>query len=101
MEFTEEQAEEYPEHLPRICIERSSRVYRKKKVTAGTPSSGGEQIGQARFVPHRKLRNSRHLGQPKVQTSLILPLVSREWKNGSNSSYNCTPFLHSLLTKGK
>ena len=30
-----------------------------------------------------------------------LPLVSREWKNGSNSSYNCTPFLHSLLSKGK
>ena len=30
-----------------------------------------------------------------------LPLVSREWKNGSNSSYHCTPFLHSLLTKGK
>ena len=30
-----------------------------------------------------------------------LPLVSREWKNGSNSSYNCTPFLYSLLTKGK
>ena len=30
-----------------------------------------------------------------------LPLASREWKNGSNSSYNCTPFLHSLLTKGK
>ena len=33
--------------------------------------------------------------------SLSLPLVSREWKNGSNSSYNCTPFLHALLTKGK
>ena len=32
---------------------------------------------------------------------IILPLVSREWKNGSNSSYNCTPFLHSLLTKDK
>ena len=32
---------------------------------------------------------------------ITLPLVSREWKNGSNSSYNCTPFLHSLLTKGK
>ena len=30
-----------------------------------------------------------------------LPLVSREWKNGSNSSYNCTPFLHFPLTKGK
>ena len=29
-----------------------------------------------------------------------LPLASREWKNGSNGSYNCTPFLHSLLTKG-
>ena len=32
---------------------------------------------------------------------VYLPLISREWKNGSNSSYNCTPFLHSLLTKGK
>ena len=31
----------------------------------------------------------------------VLPLVSREWKNASNSSYNCTPFLQSLLTKGK
>ena len=31
----------------------------------------------------------------------FLPLVSREWRNGSNSSYNCTPFFHSLLTKGK
>ena len=33
--------------------------------------------------------------------ALNLPLVSREWKNGSNSSYNSTPFLHFLLTKGK
>ena len=33
--------------------------------------------------------------------SIYLPLVSREWNNGSNSSYNCTPFLHSLLAKGK
>ena len=32
---------------------------------------------------------------------VYLPLVSREWKNGSYSSYNCTPFLHSLLTKGE
>ena len=32
---------------------------------------------------------------------LYLPLVSRGWKNGSNSSYSCTPFLHSLITKGK
>ena len=31
----------------------------------------------------------------------FLPLASREWKNGSNSSYNCTPFFHSLLSKGK
>ena len=30
-----------------------------------------------------------------------LPLVIREWKNGSNSSYNCTPFLRSLLAQGK
>ena len=26
---------------------------------------------------------------------------SREWKNGSNVSCNCTPFLHSLVTKGR
>ena len=32
---------------------------------------------------------------------VFLPLVSGEWRNGSNSSYNCTPFLDSLLTKGK
>ena len=45
---------------------------------------------------------------------MVLPLV-REWKmvvvvvvavevvlgSSSSSSYNCTPFLHSLLTKGK
>ena len=39
----------------------------------------------------------------KVTTQLLsnLPLVSREWENGSNSSYNSTPFLHSLLTKDK
>ena len=36
-----------------------------------------------------------------LATALFLPLVGREWKNGSNSSYNCTTFLHSLLTKGK
>ena len=35
------------------------------------------------------------------EVTYCLPLVSREWKNGSNSSYNCIPFLHSLLTKGK
>ena len=36
-----------------------------------------------------------------VDFRVNLPLVSREWKNGSNSSYNCTPFLHSLLTKAR
>ena len=43
------------------------------------------------------------LGFRDVRT-IVLPLVSREWKNGSNScnsSYNCTPFFHSPLTKGK
>ena len=39
------------------------------------------------------------LWSPK--TLNYLPFVSREWKNGSNSSYDCTPFLHSLLAKGK
>ena len=37
----------------------------------------------------------------KKRSPKALPLVSREWRNGSNSNYNCTPFLHSLLTKGK
>ena len=37
--------------------------------------------------------------KPKLRSDL--PLVSREWRNGSNSSYSCTPFLHSLLTKRK
>ena len=37
----------------------------------------------------------------QLSDTLSLPLVSREWRNGSNSSCNCTPFLHSLLTKGK
>ena len=44
------------------------------------------------------LRGSHKTLHPHTRN---LPLVSREWKNGSNSSYNCTPFLHSLLTKGK
>ena len=37
----------------------------------------------------------------RLVDSYNLPFVSGELKNGSNSSYNCTPFLHSLLTKGK
>ena len=45
----------------------------------------------------------KHCVRGGFQTCCHLPLVSREWKNGRNSSYNysCTPFLHSLLTKGK
>ena len=34
-------------------------------------------------------------GPHSLGSGFYLPLVSREWKNGSNSSYNC------LLTKGK
>ena len=48
-------------------------------------------------VNTRVLRSSGFRFAPRY----TLPLVSREWRNGSNSSYNCTPFLHSLLTKGK
>ena len=47
-------------------------------------------------MPHGYMNTKWELLEPQN-----LPLVSREWKNGSNSSYNCTPFLHSLLTKGK
>ena len=48
-----------------------------------------------------KLRGSAQMLMSLRSASLSLPLVSREWKNGSNGSYNCTPFLHSLPTKGK
>ena len=40
-------------------------------------------------------------GDTLQRLGFLLPLVSREWKNGRNSSFNCTPFLHSLLTKGR
>ena len=43
----------------------------------------------------------RQFCTPSSSRSIYLRLVSREWKSGSNSSCNCTPFLHSLLTKGK
>ena len=41
-------------------------------------------------------------GRMVVIVVIIVPhssvsTVSREWKNGSNSGYNCTPFLHFLL----
>ena len=55
----------------------------------------------ARKHPHPNTSTHRPQEGPELQTLFFLPLVSREWKNGSNSSYNCTPFLHSLLTKGK
>ena len=51
------------------------------------------------------LTSANHKGYTPLQftrkstSPRYLPLVSREWKNGSNSSYNCTPFPHSLLTK--
>ena len=37
---------------------------------------------------------------PFSNPSHFLPPASREGKNGGNSSYNGTSFLHSLLTKG-
>ena len=52
-------------------------------------------------------KTSNHLGpwvpfnRGPFKGQINLPLVSREWRNGSNSSYNCTPVLHSLLPKGK
>ena len=48
-------------------------------------------------------RNHGHDNSNKMRQTCAanLPLVTRAWKTGSNSSYDCTPFLHSLLTKGK
>ena len=54
----------------------------------------------ARFI-HNRHEGNLLVSVGKTISPFDLPLVSREWKNGSNSSYNCTPFLHSLLTKGK
>ena len=53
------------------------------------------------FGPCESGFNKSYSEALKVATGLYLPLLSSEWKNGSNSSYNCAPFLHSLLTKGK
>ena len=61
--------------------------------------------GPPKLMRYRKLPAHRAFDVRAQGTldsgAITLPLVSREWKNGSNSSYNCTPFLHSLLTKGK
>ena len=52
------------------------------------------------FAGAKALERSEGLSFLRLACSYV-HLVSREWKNGSNGSYNCTPFLHSLLTKGK
>ena len=63
--------------------------------------------GNFRFYPSYMLAvrqgvaGCERLFRGEASVSHHLPLLSREWKNGSNSSYNCTPFLHSLRTKGK
>ena len=33
--------------------------------------------------------------------SQLLPLVSREWRNGNYYKYHVLPFFHSLRTKGR
>ena len=50
------------------------------------------------------LREQRRPAMPGGDTVSQAPTYLwffRDGKNGSNRSYNCTPFLHSLLTKGK
>ena len=76
-----------------------------------SPTSLNLIVSEPAKLPHPKLRKSQETEPVSVLAAsrqilerrggLNLPLVSREWKNGSNSSYNCTAFLHSLLTKGK
>ena len=77
--------------------------------TAQTAGNWTHSKSQIKAVEHERIRRCRdatskteHLPNLKEHHSgNNLPLVSREWKNGSNSSYNCTPFLHSLLTDSK
>ena len=54
----------------------------------------------SRFIAERSLLVQERRTEKQPWATKI-PLVSREWKNGSHSSYSCTPFLHSLRTKGK
>ena len=68
--------------------------------------SMGRALGQRSevFYPDSVVLVGSYCGQFKrgwLLRLLYLPLVSREWKNGSNTSYKCTPFPHSLLTKGR
>ena len=73
-------------------------------MSGASPRRGGHgarlSIGEVGFLTLRAARGLGLQGRG-FSVCIFLPLVSREWKNGSNSSYNCTPFLHSLLTKGK
>ena len=77
-------------HVP---SRRGHTVNPIKLETGLRPNSAG--------IPYTLLLRVEAMGFPTFWLLLYLPLVSREWKNGSNSSYNCTPFLHALLTKGK
>ena len=69
---------------PFVCAVRISQTARQR----GTYQSRGVQ---ELVLSRGKFALRKHASQE------FLPLVSREWKNGSK----CTPFLHSLLTKGK
>ena len=83
-------------------------IYSPKPQTLYTPlidpfsrSPRGLRAPGLRPILESNVRRSLKAQALNPKLCLNLPLVSREWKNGSNSSYNCTPFLHSLLTKGK
>ena len=90
-----------PDNVPHFKYTCHQCTYHIRRVRKSPRESPGVSFGVSEPL---------HLEVPKILRTLRaspinlldrLPLVSREWKNGSNSSYNCTPFLHSLLTKGK
>ena len=54
-------------------------------------SRGHEALQVTSLRPFRALGSEVSSFGLRLESLGFLPLVSREWKNGSNSSYNCPP----------
>ena len=79
-----------------------SRTLKQPSINTGSPINRSSTFSSSSHIA-KLLMISVLCLQALVYLTYYLPFGSREWKNGSNCSYNCSPapFLHSLLTKGK
>ena len=77
-----------------------SRTLKQPSINTGSPKNRSSTFSSSSHIAILLMISVLCL-QALVYLTYYLPFGSGEWKNGSNSSYNCTSFLHSLLTKGK